>query len=384
MEKNTNGIITKNRKLDHIKISVEQMVESSQNTLLNGVFVEHISLPEVDLSDIDTSLVFLGKKINAPLIITGMTGGHPDTYEINRDLAIVASKHGIALGVGSQRAAIEDPSLSYTFKVAREYAPDIPLIANLGAPQLVKGYGIKEVLEAVQMIEADGIAIHLNPLQESFQPEGDTDYKGVIEKIVEINDQSPVPVIVKETGTGLSSNVVYQLYRLGIRYFDVSGLGGTNWGKVEALRAVNRGIKGLGEKLDGYGDEWGNPTAYSVIASRLSAPLSTIIASGGIRTGLDIVRSIVLGADLGGFALPALRVLMKRGVDGLSHFIDSIIYQIRVGMYLTGSSDLSSLRCKGFTITSPMLRSLTGDIAAFDYYRVKCTNVLRVPRGWTL
>ncbi|MEB3786931.1 MAG: type 2 isopentenyl-diphosphate Delta-isomerase [Desulfurococcales archaeon] len=377
-------LTTEDRKLDHIKITLERQVESKATTLLDDIFIEHISLPEIDFDKIDTTTEFLGKRINAPLMITGMTGGHPKTAEINRDLAIVAEKYGIALGLGSQRAAIEDKELEWTFRIARDNAPTIPLVANIGGPQLVKGYGIREIIRAIEMIDADGIAIHLNPLQEAFQPEGDRDYSGLISKIVEIIDRSPVPVIIKETGSGLSPRIVSILYDLGINHFDVSGLGGTNWGKVEVLRAEHRGIKGFKGKLDGYGDHWGNPTAFSVISSRIVAPYSTIISSGGIRTGLDIVKSIVIGGDLGGFALPALRVLMKGGISGLEEFIEDIIYQVKVGLFLTGSSNVKQLRCKRFAILNRRLLSMLS-LAGFDiqeYNRVKCYNNLKVPEGW--
>ncbi|MCE4614921.1 MAG: type 2 isopentenyl-diphosphate Delta-isomerase [Desulfurococcales archaeon] len=377
-------LTTKNRKLDHIKVTVDRNVESKASTLLESIFIDHNSLPEVNIDEIDISTRFLGKKISAPLIITGMTGGHPETAEINKYLAVEAEKYGIALGVGSQRAAIEHKELEWTFSIAREHAPDIPLVANIGAPQLVKGYGIREILDAVQMIEADGIAIHLNPLQEIFQMEGDTDFKGILSKIVEILDESPVPIIIKETGAGLSPAVINVLYNLGVRYFDVSGLGGTNWAKVEVLRAEYRGDKEFVARLDGYGDVWGNPTAYSVIMARRHAPESTIISSGGIRTGLDVVKSIVIGGDLGGFALPVLRALIKEGIDGLDSFLENIIFQIKAGTLLTGSMNIVELRCKRFTIKSNELRSMLAD-KGFDphyYNHIKCHNKLKVPSGW--
>jgi isopentenyl-diphosphate delta-isomerase len=375
---------TKDRKLDHIKITVDKNVESKTSTLLEDIFVDHNSLPETNMDDIDISTNFLGKTINAPVIITGMTGGHPDTAEINKYLAIVAEKYKIALGVGSQRAAIENKDLSWTFRIAREHAPTIPLIANIGAPQLVKGYTAREILDAIQMIEADGIAIHLNPLQELFQLEGDTNFEGIVSKIIEILDDSPVPIIIKETGAGLSPKVVSILYELGVRYFDVSGLGGTNWAKVEVLRAEYRGNKEFSSRLNDYGDIWGNPTAYSVIMARSQAPDSVIIASGGIRTGLDIVKSIIIGGDLGGFALPALRVLIKNGLEGLEKFLEDIVYQIKVGALLTGSKNITELRCKDFVVKSGELRSMLSDrgFELHRYNRIKCHNKLKVPSGW--
>ncbi|MCE4617758.1 MAG: type 2 isopentenyl-diphosphate Delta-isomerase [Desulfurococcales archaeon] len=383
----------KDRKLDHIKICNERNVEASATTLLENVMIEHMALPENDLDDIDTRVYFLNKKINAPLMIAAMTGGHPTAAKINEELAKIAEKYTIPIGVGSQRAAIEHPRLAWTFKVVRENAPSVPVIANLGAPQFSRGYSVKEAEEAVQMIEADALAVHLNPLQEAFQLEGDNWYKDVLVKIKELNDSLPVPVILKETGTGISYTVARTSYNLGIKYFDVSGLGGTNWGKVEAIRATLKGIKEAPMRINGFGDFWGIPTAFSILSTRIAAPDSTIIASGGIRNGLDIARSIALGADLAAMALPILRILLHRGRSGLESFLEQLFYQIKVAVYLSGSRNIDQLKCSPNILLSGELLGLLkqllhqvkpdADIIT-SLTLIKCVNKLEVPNGWRL
>ncbi|WP_256205022.1 type 2 isopentenyl-diphosphate Delta-isomerase [Aeropyrum camini] len=301
---------TSARKLEHLKMIVSSKVESRESTLLEYVRIVHNPTPEVNLGDVDLGIDFCGGRLKAPLVITGMTGGHPDVEWINRELASVAEELGIAIGVGSQRAAIEDPSLARTFRAAREAAPNAFLIANLGAPQLSLGYSVREVRMAVEMIDADAIAIHLNPGQEAYQPEGDPFYRGVIGKIAEAAEAAGVPVIVKETGNGLSRETVAQLRALGVRCFDTAGLGGTNWIKIEVFRGKKAGSPLEAGPLQ---DFWGNPTAVAVMEARAAAPDAYIIASGGVRNGLDAARAIALGADAAGVALPAIRSLLSGG-----------------------------------------------------------------------
>jgi len=324
------------RKLDHIRVTLERPVESRHPTLLSEVRIVHQPLPELDLGEVDVSVELFGKRLRAPLMITGMTGGHPAVRGINASLARVAERLGIAIGVGSQRAAIERPEVADTFRVVREEAPTTVVVANLGAPQLALGYGLREAERAVEMVEADALAVHLNPAQEAFQVEGDTNYRGVLRAIKEIVDGLDVPVIVKETGTGLSREAVAQLRALGVECFDVSGLGGTNWVKVEVLRAQERGVRPPVEP-DGFTDYWGNPTAVAVAEARVAAPDACVIASGGVRTGLDAARAIVLGADLAGVALPALRALLRGGEEALERLLRGMIDQVRVAAYLAGA-----------------------------------------------
>jgi isopentenyl-diphosphate delta-isomerase len=334
---------TKSRKLEHIRVTLERDVEARESTLLEYVRVVHNPMPEIDLDEVDLSVVLFGKRLEAPLMITGMTGGHPDVKWINAALARVAEKHRIAIGVGSQRAAIENPALADTFSVVRENAPSTVVVANLGAPQLARGYSVEEAARAVEMIEADAIAIHLNPAQELFQREGDRWFRGVYAKIAEIASQLDVPVIVKETGTGIPGEVAAQLHAVGVDCIDVSGLGGTNWVKVEVIRS------GSGD-AGGFQDYWGTPTAVAVAEARAAAPRTCVIASGGIRTGLDASRALALGADIAGVALPALRVLLKSGEDALDSYIAGIKRQLKAALLLTGSRNLQEYWLKPIVI----------------------------------
>ncbi|MEB2835735.1 MAG: type 2 isopentenyl-diphosphate Delta-isomerase [Desulfurococcales archaeon] len=351
------GTGTLPRKLDHIRIAVEKEVESGHPTLLGDVRIVHQPAPEVDLDSVDLSVEVFGKRLSAPLMITGMTGGHPDVEWVNAALARVAERHGIAIGVGSQRAAIEDPSVEETYRVVRREAPTTVVVANLGAPQLVLGYGVEEALRAVEMVRADALAIHLNPAQEAFQLEGDTRYRGLLRAVKEIVDNVGVPVVVKETGTGLSMEAVRQLSALGVECFDVSGLGGTNWVKVEVLRARERGVEPP-RPPDGFTDYWGNPTALAVVEARVAAPRACVIASGGIRTGLDAARAIALGADLAGVALPALRALYRGGDEALDRLIASLKEQLRVAAYLAGAPTVRDLMVRPLTITGRLREEL--------------------------
>ncbi len=339
------------RKLDHIMIVLKGDVESKHSTLLEEVYIPHRPLPEMDLDDVNLTTRFCGKELRAPLMITAMTGGHPRVTEINAELARAAEEYGIAVGVGSQRAAIENPALEYTFRVVRDNAPSTLVVANLGAPQLSKGYGVREAVRAVEMIEADVLAIHLNPGQEAYQAEGDPHYRGVIDKIVEIADALKaygVELLVKETGNGLSAEDVSILYKLGIKCFDVAGLGGTNWIKVEVKRSLRRGLRP--KPAGPLADYWGVPTALSIIETRSAAPGAYIVASGGIRTGLDAARAIALGADVAGVALPALRSLVKATKEGLKihpdklkEYLGDIIYQLKTILFLSSSKTPTDL-----------------------------------------
>ncbi len=334
---------TSSRKIEHIRLVALSKVESSESTLFEFVRLIHNPMPELNLEDVDLSVSFCGgKRLKAPLMITGMTGGHVDVTWIIEKLAMVAEEFGIAMGVGSQRAALEDPSLSDTYSIARRVAPNAVLVANLGAPQLVKGYGVREVVKAIEMIDADAIAIHLNPGQEAFQDEGEPLFRGVLEKIIDIVSKVDKPVIVKEVGTGLSREVIAELYQAGVKCFDVAGLGGTNWIKVEVLRSRVRHGAPL-KPAGGLDDRWGNPTAIAVVEARIAAPRAFIIGGGGVRNGLDVVKAIALGADIAGIALPALRTLVNNGYESLKKLISSMIYQVKVAVFLTGGRSVRDL-----------------------------------------
>jgi len=371
--------LTESRKLDHIKAVLERRVESDEETLLDDVRIIHNSLPEVNLDEVSLEKDFCGKTLKAPLMITGMTGGHPETAEINRNLAVLAHEYGIALGVGSQRAGIEDPRLAETFSIARRAAPDVFLVANIGAPQLAGGYTLREIKKAIEMIDADAIAIHLNPAQEAYQIEGEPYYAGIISRLAEIIDSIDIPVIIKETGNGLSGELVRELYGLGFKCFDVSGLGGTNWVKVEVVRAAMRGQKPL--PAGRLADYWGNPTAIAVIEARNAAPHSYIIGSGGIRDGFDAARAIALGADIAGVALPVLRSLLLGGLEKAREYLESVLYQLKTILYLTGGRRVTDLWRAPLVIHGRLLEEISvRGINTHEYLRRTRLEPLRVQR----
>ncbi|MEN2999619.1 MAG: type 2 isopentenyl-diphosphate Delta-isomerase [Acidilobaceae archaeon] len=359
---------TVSRKLEHVKLLLASKVESSETTLLEDVRIVHNPLPELDLEEVDLGVEFCGgKRLRAPLMITGMTGGHKDVAWINEKIAVIAEELGIAMGVGSQRAAIEKEEVAETFAIVRRSASRAVIVANIGAPQLAKGYGLREAERAVEMVEADALAIHLNPGQEAFQDEGDTDFRGVIKKIVEISSHLSVPVIVKEVGTGLSRRAVATLYNAGIRCFDVAGLGGTNWIKAEVLRSKAR----HGEPLRPAGsleDVWGTHTAVAIVEARLAAPKAFVIGSGGIRNGVDAARAIALGADIAGFALPALRALVNSSEDALRRLLQATIYQLKVATFLAGERHVGGLWKAPIIVEGRLREQLEGRGIDVDRY----------------
>ena len=297
---------TSSRKLDHIRICMEKPVDAKECPFQDLVLL-HKALPEIDESDIDTSCVFLGKKLKAPFMISAMTGGHPEVKQINVRLAEAAMQLGIALGVGSQRAAIEDKRLEDTFSAVRDAAPDIPIIGNIGAVQL-KRCG-PEILERLaEMIDANAIAVHLNFLQESIQPEGDKDAGGVLE-ILKSAARGSVPIMVKETGAGISREVAMDLVGAGVKMIDVSGVGGLSWASVESFRAAEVGDDEL-EMMGRLFENWGIPTPVSIVECKAAGAF--VISSGGVRSGLDAAKSLALGASLAGTALPIVKAGDKR------------------------------------------------------------------------
>lgn len=325
---------TKSRKDDHLRICLTKDVEAGCPGF-HRYFLSHRALPELSLSDVDCSTTFLKKKLSLPLVVEAMTGGTSEGKKINRDLAAVAGECGIAMGVGSQRAAIEEESVADTFRV-RDLAPDIPLIANLGAVQLNYGYGVEECQRAVDMIGADALALHLNPVQEAVQPEGDTNFADLTKKINHVAKKVKVPVIAKGVGAGIPYETAK---KLKVAAFDVGGVGGTSWPLVESYRADVRG-KRLGELYAG----WGIPTADNLIEL---APLKKpLIASGGVRSGLAGAKALALGATVCGMALPFLKAWKKGGRDGIRSLIESFESELRVAMFLSGCDDVASLRNK--------------------------------------
>jgi isopentenyl-diphosphate delta-isomerase len=344
------GKQTSARKLDHIRICLTKDVQFQQKkTGFQDIELVHNAIPEIDLKDVKTDTQFLGKEIAAPLLIVGMTGGHAIAKRINEVLAKAAQEARIGMGVGSQRAAIEDPSLSESYSVARKFAPDIPIIANLGGPQLSKGYGIREARKAVEMIQADALAIHLNPLQEAVQKEGETNTRGILDGISDVASHLDVPVIAKETGCGIAYEQACTLSDHGIKGVDVGGAGGTSWSAVEAFRELGQNPAEGKMHLGLTFRDWGIPTAASVIEVSLVGGL-TIIATGGVRNGIDVAKSIAVGADLAGIGLPFLGPAYSADLESLTSEIKRIIRELRIAMYLTGCKKVEDLPMSNLVI----------------------------------
>ena len=317
------------RKLEHLLICKNYDVGFKDKTTgFEDVELVHNALPEVDKNEIDLSTSVFGKKLDSPLFITAITGGHPKAKEINKQLAIVAEDNNIALGVGSQRAACEHPELEDTYSVVRQNAPDCLLIGNIGAPQL------NLANKAVEILDADILAIHLNPLQESIQPEGDLDARGYLDLINEITGVVDIPVMSKETGCGISGETAKQLVDAGISYIDVEGAGGTSWAAVETYRSED---KYLGELFW----DWGIPTAISTaeVVNSVNVP---VISSGGIRSGLEAAKAIALGADSVGMALPFLKKSVSQ--EELNDFITKFNDSLRIAMFLVGANNIKELK----------------------------------------
>jgi isopentenyl-diphosphate delta-isomerase len=327
------------RKADHIRINVEKDVSFRRLTTgLERYFFLHQALPELDFAAVDTSTQLFGKTLSTPLLISSMTGGTNEALEINQSLATAAQEVGMAMGLGSMRATIEDPELAYTFQV-RDIAPDILLFANLGAVQFNYGYGAKECQKAVDLCEADALILHFNALQEAVQPEGDGNFSGLLSKVEEVCRKLDVPVIAKEVGWGFSEETARQLASAGIAAIDVAGAGGTSWSQVEMYRAPStRHARVAGAFID-----WGIPTAYSIQYCRQGAPDLPIFASGGIRNGIDVAKCITLGATVVGLAGDFLRAAVSGGAEAVVETAGAITDELRVAMFATGIADVSTL-----------------------------------------
>ncbi|AFY87125.1 type 2 isopentenyl-diphosphate Delta-isomerase [Chroococcidiopsis thermalis] len=330
---------TESRKADHLRICIEQDVQCQSVT--NGLEryrFTHTCLPELNRGDIDLTTTFLGKKLGAPLLISSMTGGTEQAGIINRRLAEVAQHYKIAMGVGSQRVAVEKPQVADTFAV-RSLAPDIPLFANLGAVQLNYEYGLEQCLRVVDILEADALILHLNPLQECIQPRGDVNFCGLLDKIENLCVKLPVPAIAKEVGNGISGEMAQKLINAGIAAIDVAGAGGTSWAKVESERAETAMQRRLGLTFA----DWGIPTAECIINVRQAAPNIPLIASGGLRHGLEVAKAIALGADLAGLAMPFLRAAAE-SESTLHALAEVLIAEITTVLFCTGNANLQQLK----------------------------------------
>lgn len=331
---------TSSRKLDHLRICLEEDIESG-STGFDDIRLVHNALPDSDMDTLDLSTDLLGHRFGSPLFISAMTGGHPETTRVNQVLAQAAQKYGLGIGVGSQRAGIEDQTLANTFSIVRDTAPDAFIVGNLGIVQL-RDHGIAWAEKAVEMIDADALAIHLNFLQEATQPEGDHDATGCLQALRDVCRELKVPIIVKETGCGISEETARVCFGAGAACVDVGGYGGSSWAAIESFRA-GKGDAGGDQRLSDLGllfREWGIPTAVSVMeAVRCNGP---VVASGGIRTGIDVAKALVLGARLGGMALPLLKPACD-GIESLSEKIETIQQQLRIALFLTGHTRISEM-----------------------------------------
>ena len=326
-------------KLAHIEACLDDDVEYRKSAGFERFEFIHEALPELSLDAIDTSLSLRSRELGAPLMVAPMTGGVERGRDLNRKLAAMAQRHRLAMGLGSLRLAIEDPSRAELFRV-RDVAPDILLFANVGAGQLSRGWGPEQCLQAVQVVDADHLLIHLNPLQEAVQ-KGDVDFSGLLEKIQEVAEvlaAEGITVGVREVGFGLSAATARRLIDAGITLLDCAGAGGTSWAKVEARVASDPRTRRLGEAFG----EWGIPTADSVRAVRAVSDHVDIIATGGLRSGLDLAKAIALGADLGAMARPFL-LAAERGDEELDTFVTSVIDELRLAMFCLGAPDLEAL-----------------------------------------
>lgn len=335
------------RKEQHVRICLEEDVQYARGAGFSDIEFLHNSLPEIDMGKIDISTSFFGRRMGAPLIIDGMTGGYPKAKEINRKLAAVAAEHNVPFGLGSQRAMVENPILTQTYRV-RDVAPDVFIIGNIGAAQIAH-YPVAKIKSALEAIDANALAVHLNALQEAVQPEGDRNFEGVLSAISKLSDALRIPIIAKETGAGISADAAVRLKNAGVQMLNVSGAGGTSWSKVEYLR---------GKPVEGF-REWGIPTVVSIVSCAYHLPL---IASGGVRSGLDAAKSIALGAKMAAGAHPFL------AAKDASLEMENWKMQLRTAMFLTGSANLEKLaKARVFVTgrTAQLLQCLRVDVGEY-------------------
>ncbi|WP_226537110.1 type 2 isopentenyl-diphosphate Delta-isomerase [Fictibacillus halophilus] len=332
--------LTEKRKTEHIRISLHEDVEGKNITtgLENYRFVPN-ALPEISFEDVALSGSFLGKSMKTPFLISSMTGGTETALKINQNLAIAAQERGWAIGLGSMRAAVEKEELAYTFQI-RRWAPDIPVIANIGAVQLNYRFGLEECKRAVEIAEADALVLHLNTLQEVFQPEGDTDFSHLLSKIEKLVSEMPVPVGVKEVGMGIDNDTAERLIAAGIQFIDVAGAGGTSWVQVESYRSEDAARKKAAEAFL----DWGLPTSESINGVREVSQKIPVIASGGLKHGVDAAKSLALGADIAGFGRSLLQSAVEKDAEALILQMDRIEFELRTAMFGIGALNIDELK----------------------------------------
>lgn len=330
------------RKLDHIRICLnEDVLFKNKTTGFEQYDFIHCALPEMDLKDVDTEISFLGKTLSFPFMINAMTGGFKDAFQINECFAQACKIEKIGLEVGSQRQIFENDKYINTYKIVRKTAPDAVIIGNIGAAQTAECYDFDNIKKLIDVIEADSMAVHLNPLQEVLQPEGDVNFSGVLNGIEKLVNSLSVPVIVKETGCGISSQIVEQLVNVGVEYIDVAGAGGTSWAKVESFRNKQ-------DFTDAF-EDWGIPTAECLeMAGSVKGAL--IIASGGVKGGITIAKALALGAECCASALPLLKIQDSSGLKGLVDLIVKWRKELKIAMFLTGSRSVRDLKRPGLLV----------------------------------
>jgi isopentenyl-diphosphate delta-isomerase len=329
---------TEARKARHLDVCLDDDVASTLDAGWSGVRLRHEALPEMALADVDCSARFLAFRLRAPILISSMTGGTARAGDLNLRLAEAAQAHGIAMGLGSGRALIENPALLPTFNV-RGVAPTAVLFANIGAVSLNYAISIDAVRRMIADLGADALFLHLNPLQEALQPGGDTNFRGLLPKIADLCAALDVPVIAKSVGSGIATTTAARLLDAGVAGIDTAAAGGTSWARVEGKRSGDDRRESLAETFAG----WGEPTAQAVRSLRGRFPSMPLIASGGVRTGVDIARALALGADLCGLALPFLEAasVSRAAVDEL---IATLVEGLRIAMFATGSATVTGLR----------------------------------------
>lgn len=337
----------KQRKAEHVSVALGHDVAAPQAASWADVRLVHRALPEVDLDAIDTSVEFLGRRLKLPVFVSSLTGGHPDVAAINERLAMIAEEYGLAMGVGSQRAAVVNPALAATYSIVRERAPTAFLIANVGAPQLIAqarhpAFTLDQVRQAIAMIRADALALHLNYLQEAAQPEGDRRARGALAAFADVAAGVGVPVIAKETGAGISFEQARALAGAGAAAIDVGGAGGSSMAAMETVRAQERGDTGAA-RIGTLFRDWGIPTPIAVVEAGQGAPRLALIATGGVRSGLDAARALALGATLVGMGFPFLKAASE-GLDAVRAFLGGFAAELKVAMQLAGAGSVEALR----------------------------------------
>lgn len=331
------------RKDSHLDVALGREVELPQGdaTGFGALRFDHDALPELDAAEVDTGTTLLGRRLAAPLVVGAMTGGTPRAGEVNRRLAAAAARCGVGMALGSQRKMLEDPGTRATF-AAREWQPDLPLLlANLGAVQLNYGVGAEDLRRLVADVGADALELHLNPLQETIQPGGDTRFSGLVERLRAVVPGVGVPVLLKEVGAGISETTALKIRDLPVAGVETAGAGGTSWSRIESLRTADPVQRAVGERFA----RWGIPTAESVAVCRRVLPDRVVIASGGIRNGIELAKAIALGADAAAMALPVLRAA-ARSVDEAVHAISVSVAELRTAMFLTGARTVADLRTR--------------------------------------